>query len=114
MLLSESGVLKPEADFQSSIIISETRPQPRHLPCSDQIARSEEHINTVKMQWESWTRRIHIATINSIPGDSLFERRQPGREAPAARTILDAIAEELGRTEGKILWAQMPLNRYGR
>ena len=65
----------------------------------DQIARSEEHINTVKNAvGELDTADSNIATINSIL-ETVFEKATRAGGA-SSQDILDAIAEELGGLNG--------------
>ena len=76
----------------------------------DQIARSEEHINTVKNAvGELDTADSNIATINSIL-ETVFEKATRAGGA-SSQDNLDAIAEELGGLKEEIL--QTMNARYG-
>ena len=76
----------------------------------DQIARSEEHINTVKNAvGELDTADSNIATINSIL-ETVFEKATRAGGA-SSQDSLDAIAEELGGLKEEIL--QTMNARYG-
>ena len=76
----------------------------------DQIARSEEHINTVKNAvGELDTADSNIATINSIL-ETVFEKATRAGGA-SSQDSLDAIAEALGGLKEEIL--QTMNARYG-